>query len=273
MVGTYVIYLVWAPLGLEPLERFAGSYRAHPARQPHRLVLVLKGVTDRPLASRCAELADELGADRLDVPATGLDLDTYAEAAQRLDGDRFCFLNSSSEILADSWLASMAGAFEPPSVGLVGATGSHESALSAAPRPLRPFLRHRYPGFPNAHVRTNAFMLDRELMLSLHWPGVERKRRALELESGTGSITRQVTERGLQALVVGRNGRHYGPADWQASHTFRSGSQENLLIADNRTRQYAEVDLKRRTELARMAWGDSRGERVSPEPPAPEPPA
>jgi hypothetical protein len=36
--------------------------------------------------------------------------------------------------------------------------------------------------------------------------------------------------------------------------TFRSGSQENLLIADNRTRQYARP-TRTRARLAELAWG------------------
>jgi hypothetical protein len=265
MVGTYVVYLVWAPLGLEPLERFASSYRAHPAGLEHRLVLVLKGVGDGPVATRCATLAAELDAQRLELPALGLDLDTYFAAAQRLSARALCFLNSSSEILSSGWLLALHDALARPGVGLVGATASFESALSAAPRPLRPLLRRRYPPFPNPHVRTNAFMLQRELMLALDWPTAARKRRALELESGTRSVTRQVWAHGLEAVVAGRDGS-YPRERWRESRTFRSGSQENLLIADNRSRQYAEAPAGRRAQLERFAWGDAG--LLTPAPPA-----
>jgi hypothetical protein len=256
MVGTCVVYLVWTPLGLDPLERFVASYRAHPSGCDHRLVLVLKGDGGGDVASRCRALASELGAECLQTPANGLDLDTYFAVAHRLRPGALCFLNSSSTILADSWLALLQRALQPPSVGLVGASGSFESALSAAPRVLRPLLRRRYPPFPNPHLRTNAFMLQRELMLSLDWPTTPRKSRALELESGNRSITRQLENRGLEVLVVGRDGRRFGPDQWRWSDTFRAGTQENLLIADNRTRQYIDADPGRRAALARYAWGD-----------------
>jgi hypothetical protein len=270
MLGTCVIHIVWAPLGVEPLERFAASYRAHPAGTEHRLVFVLKGAQDNMIAARCRVLADELGAERLELPAAGLDLDTYMAAADHLYADALCFLNSSSEILTPGWLAALQTALEQPGAGLVGATGSNESSLSSAPRPLRPLLRSRYPPFPNPHLRTNGFMLERDLMLTLDWPGTARKRRALELESGVHSITRQVWAHGLRALVVGRDGRSYECERWHESLTFRSGSQENLLIADNRTRQYAEADPARRAQLARFAWGDAAS--LTPPPPAPAPP-
>jgi hypothetical protein len=92
----------------------------------------------------------------------------------------------------------------------------------------------------------------------------------LALESGRGSISNQIWERGKKVLVVGRNGVAYPPESWRASATFRSGDQRNLLIADNRTEQYAAADpcFKRRLEL--MAWGpdqpdlSSRRRRASP---------
>jgi hypothetical protein len=269
MLSTCVIHIVWAPLGVEPLERFAASYRAHPAGTEHRLVFVLKGAPDDTIATRCRALADELDAERLELPATGLDLDTYMAASRRVDADALCFLNSSSEVLAPGWLAALRNALERPGVGLVGATGSNESSLSSAPRPLRPLLRRRYPPFPNPHVRTNGFMLAREVMLTLDWPDTHRKRRALELESGMHSITRQVWARGLRALVAGRDGRSYECERWHESRTFRSGSQENLLIADNRTREYVEADPARRGQLARFAWGDASSLTPAPPPPAP----
>lgn len=260
MVDTYVVYLVWPPMGSEPLDRFAASYRQHHAGLDHRLVLVLKGSPDGPIAAQSRSTAHRLSAEHVQVPAVGRDLDTYRHVAERLRGNTLCLLNSSSELVAPGWLGALRRALEQPGAGLVGATGSYESALSAAPRPLRPVLRRRFPPFPNPHIRTNAFMLRRELMLELDWPRRRGKRRALELESGTRGITRQVLDRGLRALVVGRDGHTYEPDRWPQSRTFRNAGQENLLIADNRTRQYAQAEGARRTELAAYAWGAQAGQ-------------
>jgi hypothetical protein len=257
MIDRYVIYLFWAPLGAEPLERFAASYRSHPAGLEHRLVFLLKQLHDGAVTRRCRALADELGAECLQAPATGLDLNAYLAAARGLtDADTLCFCNTSSEILADRWLAALSTALELPRTGLVGATGSYESLILSAPRPLRPLLRIRHPPFPNPHVRTTGFMLKRDLMLTLDWPSALHKRTAFALESGTRSITRQIAQQSLRTLIVDRDGRSYEPDRWQESRTFRSGSQENLLIADNRTREYIEAGLSRRASLTRSAWGD-----------------
>ena len=257
MAGTFAMYLAWPPLGLEPLERFAASYRAHPAGIEHRLVVVVKGPADDRFTARCHEIVAELGGQSLAVPAVGIDLDTYRRVGTGLDADTLCLLNSSSAVLGDGWLAALHGVVTRPGVGLAGCTGTYESSLSAAPRPLRPFLRRRYPAFPNPHIRTNAVMLRRELMLELEWPEtVGTKRRALELESGVHGITRQVQARGLSTLVVGRDGRAYPPEEWPQSRTFRAGDQDNLLVADNRTRQYDQASAPFRAQLAGYAWGD-----------------
>src|SRR5436305_8940492 len=100
MLGTYVVYLVWGPLGAGPIERFAASYRAHPARHEHRLLLLLNGVDDEGLRRRCAAVAGELEAEILELGDRVLDLDAYRAAGQRLDAETLMFLNSHSEILA-----------------------------------------------------------------------------------------------------------------------------------------------------------------------------
>ena len=59
-------------------------------------------------------------------------------------------------------------------------------------------------------------------------------------------MTAQVLARGERALVVGRDGEAYAPERWPESATFRSGGQANLLVADNRTRQWEEADAAER---------------------------
>jgi len=268
MGRTHVVYLAWPPMGIAPVQRFAASYREHPADHEHGLVIVHKGPSDSPIALECRVIAQALDADYLTVAPVGRDLDTYRQVAERVCADALCLLNTSSEILAGGWLSALHEALCRPATGLVGATGSFESAFSSAPRPLRPFLRRRFAPFPNPHIRTNAFMLRRELMLDLRWGHGRGKRGVLALESGHNSITRQIQERGLRAVVVGRDRRAYESDEWRRSATFRSGGQANLLIADNRTRQYADASPTLRAELEAFAWGPATAITSAPRAPA-----
>jgi hypothetical protein len=179
----------------------------------------------------------------MSAPDMGLDLATYLWTARRLKSARFCFLNTSSEILSDGWLDKL-DRHLTEDVGIVGATGSHG--------------RNRHIKGPrcNPHVRTNAFMLERDLMLSLDWQEpIDTKDKAFEVEHGERSITNQIHERGLRALVVGRDGQAWDSGAWKESNTFWINEQENLLIADNATRKYQESDNGRsRRVWTRFAW-------------------
>ncbi|GAC1438825.1 MAG: hypothetical protein NVSMB51_15480 [Solirubrobacteraceae bacterium] len=234
-----LVHLVWAPLGGEPLERFVASLRAFEAGAAYETLFVMNGFEGTLPAVPGPVL-------RLARPV--LDLAAYRQAAVVAAGESIFFLNSYAEILADNWLGLLHGALEQAS--LVGASGSYESARTSAPRPLKP-LRLGFPPFPNPHLRTSAFGLRRATLERLRWPAPRTKQAALRLESGRRSLTRQAGE----ALVVGRDGRRFAWRDWPTSGTFRSSGQENLLVADNRTRQYDDASPARRTELARMAWG------------------
>jgi hypothetical protein len=231
------------------VERFAASYKARPAGLAHRLVVLLNGFGDEP-----ADLSAFGGIDHeaIRVPEPTLDLPAYAHAARVLDASHLCFVNSHSELLADGWLAKLHGALEAPGVGLAGATGSYET-----PHSRLPWRRRRWPRFPNPHLRTNGFIVERDLFRDLRWPDVRTKIRAWELESGHAGMTRQVLERGLRAVVVDRDGVAHAPEAWPSSATFRAGGQAKLLIADNRTRDWQDADAATRATLTQLAWGVS----------------
>ena len=246
------MHLVWGPLGNGPLERFVASYKAHPGGIDHRLVVAFNEVNGQ--VHRPADVLSDVTYEPLYMKGK-LDLAAYICVARQERARYLCFLNSYSEPLAGGWLEALMRHLREPGVGMVSATGSYESLYDPASILLRITRRRRFGPFPNPHLRTNAFAMSREVMLSLDWPQVRTKSGAWSLESGKRSITRQVWERGLDALVVGRDGKAYQREDWHMSSTFRSGGQSNLLVADNRTRQFADADVEERRRLAELAWG------------------
>lgn len=267
---TAVVYLAWVPLGLAPLERFLRSYEAHPAGAPHELVVVFNGQrSEAELTPFRAALA-AVKHRALVIARPGLDIRSYTLVVQYYAYRAYCFLNSYSVLLADEWLAKLAGALALPGVGVVGASGSWESSyggllVSTIARTERVrvrdtarllFYRTAFSPFPNPHIRTTGFMARADVLRRVRWPSVRTKRAAHSFEGGRGGLTRQVERLGLQALVVGRDGAAYAQADWPSSGTFRQGGQENLLIGDNRSHDYQCADAHRREYMARLAWGD-----------------
>jgi hypothetical protein len=119
----------------------------------------------------------------------------------------------------------------------------------------RPFNLAEYAPFPTPHLRTNAFMIRRDVMLKITRGVILSKKEAHKFESGKESMTNQVLRMGLNVLVVGRDGRAYEKEEWPLSQTMYQGRQQNLLVADNHTRLYTNGDARLRTILSRLAWG------------------
>ncbi len=207
----------------------------------------------------------------------------------------FCFLNSYSEILDSDWLKKLYINLCKPDVGLVGATGSWNSNRSNAylwfcselkrirniterkplssgvlvasdkvmPRGKRvinniwshlQYLIY-FNSFPNFHIRTNAFMVSGELMQNIICNPVKTKMHAYKFESGKIGLTQQVLNMKKKVLVVGKDGVGYDKESWHLSKTFWGFDQENLLVADNQTRDYQEGSSERREYLSAIAWG------------------
>lgn len=164
------------------------------------------------------------------------------DVARSLDCELLLFFTSWSRIVAPFWLRHYLHGFDSvPGCGVIGATGSYE-------------LMTETPEFPNVHIRTNAFMISRKTLLGLHFGPLQSIYDGNLVEAGPNGLTRQIKAMGLQPVVVDREGRCYLHEDWPTSRTFRSGRQERLLVADNRTFDFAVAKRDARVYLARLAW-------------------
>lgn len=111
-----------------------------------------------------------------------------------------------------------------------------------------------YAPYPNPHIRTNAFMIERDRFLALAIPSFRTKFDVYRFESAYDSLTGQIMAQGLRPVVVDRKGDVYEPADWKGSSTYWIDDQTNLIVADNRTRDYSEGTLSDRARLQAHAW-------------------
>ncbi len=266
-----LIYLAWAPLSPYCLKRFADSYRAVDAGTDHRLTVIFKQFEDSLALDSARHALGPLEYDEVHYRGKGLDLESYRDAAREMTGTAFCFLNSTASDFHPQWLGLMDRATSERGVGLVGATGSFQSlhkvdwrlpdlplhkrfALELAVARRRAHHRREWPAFPNPHIRTNGFLIPHEVFDRLRWPNVREKHDAYRLESGVSGLSAQVRRLGLDLALVGRDGRAFAPAEWPESGTFWSHAQRNLLLADNRTRDYDAAGVRERERLRRQAW-------------------
>ena len=119
---------------------------------------------------------------------------------------------------------------------------------------LYPVRLYQFGRHPNPHIRTNAFMIERNIFLSLRAITLKKKIDAYKFESGRDSMTKQIIARGLRPVVVDRWGKVYEIPDWKSSSTFWVDLQANLAVADNQTMGYASGSAERRRLLTSYAW-------------------
>lgn len=103
-------------------------------------------------------------------------------------------------------------------------------------------------------MRTNAFIVDREVLLSVTGRNPTSKS-AVSLRERAGGLTGRLAGRGLAALAVGRDRVALGPDEWPDVELFWQGTQRGLLVSDNQTRAYEHGSPAVREALARRAWG------------------
>jgi glycosyltransferase involved in cell wall biosynthesis len=113
-----------------------------------------------------------------------------------------------------------------------------------------------FPSFPNPHIRSNGFMVSKEILDQYPLRPIVQKLDACYFESGANSLTSFVLNRGFRAVIVGRNGDGYDIDRWAESGTFRLGEQENLIQTDNQTQTFIDMLPEVRYTHQRMTWGD-----------------
>jgi hypothetical protein len=116
---------------------------------------------------------------------------------------------------------------------------------------------HAIPLYPNAHVRTNAFIIERQTFLETLPTSLATKQEAYLYESGPDSLTQKVLRRGEPVRIVGCNGQSYDIDQWPKSGTFRLGEQHNLLVQDNQTRLFQSLNEAEKRAFVEMTWGSS----------------
>lgn len=232
---------------LYSFERFLSSYKRYCSGVGHSLYVIFKGFEHDVDLEKAKGLFSSVPYTPVFLADDSFDIGAYMEWARMVEEDFICVFNTGSEILAPDWLRKLAANLAMPNVGLVGATASYESLRN---------IDRAFQAFPNIHIRSTAFMIDRGLFCKITKDlRVSTKLDAYHFESGPKSLTRQVLAGGKNIMVVGRNGRGYLPPFWPKSDTFRQGMQKNLLVSDNQTRNYFALPWNGKRDYVIRTWG------------------
>lgn len=265
--------------GLPAAEAFFRAHDDSPPGCTHALTVVAKGWSATPGLQELRQLAAAHGAQTVELPDDGYDWGAYMRVAPLLKREWACFLNTHSRPGVAGWLGLLRTSAGDASLsaGAIGASGSWETVLPRlGPRLplLQPSLavyparlawnalrilanRADFEGFPNPHLRSNAFLmrldLFREFAANQAVPAT--KSQALLLESGKRGLSSFLKGKKRSLYVQGADGRAYGESRWIESETFRVPRQRNLLVRDNQTSAYENADLLMKRRLEQLAWG------------------
>jgi hypothetical protein len=280
-----LVYLSYTPFGTGYLNDFIASYKARVPGIEHELIILFNGETKdvdiQPFIKILSE--SEVNFKYLISPEK-FDIVSYFYVAQVLKTDYIAFINTYSVILHDNWLLYLYQNVTKKDVGVVGASGGwgdfgHNDEyygniksilrFKINPTLIKKSIFFRFNFYPQVppHIRTNAFMIRRELFLALKYPKVKplilnffidfskSKLRSLCFEHGREGFTSQLVDKGLKAILVDRFGKGFEMPNWPNSKTFWHFEQENLLVSDNQTRKYQEADEETKKRLTYAAWG------------------
>jgi hypothetical protein len=261
-----VVHLAREVYGVQPLAKFATSYKHHPAGHEHDLVFLLKGYKNDPISG--------VIHSSVLLPDTGFDIDTYINYAHTCKTEYICFFNSWSEILADDWLAKlhywvtegggdMAGA--TGSWGRIGSTYWLNQPYQDCVKVVKKFMGiNQYkrmiptgkPFIPNPHLRTTAFIIRRNLFIEVTKDYcIKTKNDTYRCENSSDGISQRILNKEGKLFIVGKDGDGYSIDQWNRSGTFFQGEQSNLLVADNKTRLYDNANADEKLALTMSAWG------------------
>lgn len=274
-----VVHLIWLPYGIEKFKKFLHSYQIYRAGKDHQLILLFNGVCDNTKIQSYCNFAKENSIEfEALILENGQDIDAYYFAAQNISADLILFLNTNSIILSENWLQKMYANIIKPNVAMVAATASFQSYSSSAfmrnawyyekQKSLRfnfrkyklfikSFFYYRllFRGFPNPHLRTNGFMIWRDIFLNIKYKPLTSKMKAYQFESGRNSLSNQILKMNKKLLVVDKFGNGTEMNNWYESKTFWSYNQENLLVSDNQTEKYMNAGEKMKKVYTFLAWG------------------
>lgn len=206
---------------------FVNSYKKYSAGIEHSLTIIAKNCPDAQTLEKVSNLAKEVKAKVIELPDDGFDFGAYFRVAELIEDDYIMFCGSQAQIKCKNWLGMFYKAFKnDKSIKLAGPMGSWGDA--------------KFKKFPNYHIRTTAFMVEKEMFLDYisktNFPVT--KEDTYEIEHGEKSITNFVLNQKNKVVVVNNKGEVFNHEDWDISETFRYPLFSKSIFDDKYSKKY-----------------------------------
>jgi len=268
-----IIYLYRFDIPEEKFEKFIKSYKKYKPNLDHELIIIFKGCREYLIKKRMAFLKYyKINTVIKIYKDIGKDIYTYYKIANEIDYKYLLFFNSHSEIMQKNWLNFLYSYIQLNQVSLVGCSASFGTPiiinkngsgknnfykiLKNFYHKLRNlFLLKYFKVFPNFHIRTNGFIIEKDILLKITHKNLKKKINCHIFEHGKNSLTNQILNLNRKVIVVDKMGKFYDQDNISQSKIFWGSRQNDILVADNQTNLYAKSSAKRKNELRFYAWG------------------
>ncbi|MDD3419001.1 MAG: hypothetical protein PHE78_00205 [Candidatus Gastranaerophilales bacterium] len=283
-----VVYLSrGSDYGLSAFLEFLDAYKKYSAGVEHKLTVIAKGWENKKEEyERLTFLSKENGINIFDLSDDGLDLGAYIRFAKISESDNLFFFSTSTVINANNWLLFFYNVIKNKHRNkylLLGPNGSWESPaennmlllknilfkkisiLKKLRRIIKLLLnptnivyfKSSYLNFPNYHIRTNCFLVDRKIFLkyaeSIKFPS--SKADTYAMEHGNKSLTKWFLNKGYNVGVINSDGELFPPEKWDKSGTFRTPDGCKSITQDKHSKIYYNATLLQKRTLEKAAWG------------------
>jgi hypothetical protein len=273
--------LSYIPFGVDQLIDFIENYIKFRPVLKHELIILFNGHSDEKEIEIFSECIKSYKLDiKVLISQEHFDIGSYFYASSCLNNNYVLFLNTYSRFLDSTWLDILYDSIQDNNVGVVGCTGAwsdfggnHFYRGKGLLMLIYSWIVYRFNFYPyiTAHLRTNAFIINRKLFLSLRYKSPkpsflfylinrnkESKLKSFCFEHGINSMTNQLIKKGYTILIVGKSGLSYPIDRWKESEIFWTGKQKNLLIQDNQTQFYNNASDFEKEIYEKKAWYKSK---------------
>jgi hypothetical protein len=212
------------------------------------------------------------------IEDVGFDLNAYYKISKIINTKLVFFMNSYSFVRHNNWLLNFYIAHIYNKSSFVGSTASCESLHFKLPYLsiikinsiflfipklfkrlyFSLFIDNNFPKFPNPHIRTNSFLIDRQFFLdyiSLN-KLPETKNDCYKVESGVNSLSRYIDNIHGNPGIINCNGTFFPLKNIKHSYLFRGENSDQIIVGDNRTIEYDRASNTNKCSLRYDAWGN-----------------
>lgn len=270
LLNFTVVYLAYYKGGISSFKKFLKYYKIYRAGVKHELIICFKNFNKKKDIIYWKKVINKNIKYKVFIDnhkINDFDWGSYRRVAKKNKSKIIFFLNSYSYPIKNNWLKLITKLYVPKT--LIGCTASYASLSSSFfsyPKYFKiNFFKSlmygfcnlfRFPIFPNPHIRSNAFLIKGRDFLTLKLPDVfKNKLQAHISESGRSGMTRQLKKKKFKIILANSKGQGYLENDWVNSEVFSYKTQKNLIISDNRTRNYDNLSLKEKIIQTQFHWG------------------